>query len=135
MHEEVLKRFFDGEASAKELAADLSGSLVERRDVTCHTVKDMRDDFEVRPEHLVRVCDAVLSGELEAEYLEAIGFCVVASDHFGYDTDTPEGDLAGETVLDWSAPRVNYPLTIENVRKYRERLVTGRNPFAAEGAG
>jgi hypothetical protein len=135
MHEEVLKRFFLGEVSAKELADDLAGSLVERQDVTYHPIKDMGDDFEVRPEHLVHACDAVLSGEIEAKYLEAIGFCIVASDHFGYDTDMPEGDLVGETVFDWSEPRVNYPLTIENVRKFRERLITGRNPFVAGGAG
>ncbi len=135
MYEEVLMRFFLGKASVRELAHDLAGSLVEGRDVTYHPIKDMSDDFEVRPEHLVRACDAVLSGEIGAKYLEAIGFCVVASDHFEYDTDTPGGALVGETVLDWSKPIVNYPLTIENVRKFRERLVTGRNPFAAEGAG
>ena len=135
MHEEILKRFFLGEASARELADDLAGSLVERRDVTHHPIKDMCDDFEVQPEHLVRVCEAVLGGEIEAKYLEAIGFCILASDHFEYDTDTPEGELVGETVFDWSEPRVNHPLTIENVRKFRERLVTGGNPFAEEGAG
>ncbi len=135
MHEEVLKRFFLGEISAKVLVDDLAESLVEKSGITYHPIKVMRDDFEVLPEHLVRVCDAVLSGEIEAKYLEAIGFCIVASDHFEYDTDMPEGDLVGETVFDWSEPRVNYPLTCENVRKFRERLVTGRNPFAAEGAG
>ena len=135
MHEEVLKRFLLGEASAKELADDLASSLVEGRDVTYHPIKDMRVNFEVRPEHLVHVCDAVLDDEIEAKYLEAIGFCIVASDHFEYDTDTPDGDLVGETVFDWSEPRVNYPLTNENVRKFRERLITGRNPFASERAG
>ena len=135
MHEEVLKRFFLGEISASELADDLSGSLVERRGVTYHPIKDMSVNFEVRSEHLVRLCDAVLGGEIEAKYLQAVGFCILASDHFEYDTDTREGDLVGETVFDWSAPKVNYPLTIENVRKFRERLVTGRDPFAADGAG
>lgn len=119
----------------RELAHDLAGSLVEKRDVTYQRIKDMSEDFEVRPEHLIRVCDAVLSGEIEAKYLEAIGFCIAASDHFEYDTDTPEGNLVGETVLDWSEPRVNYPLTIENVGKFRERLMTGRDPFAVDGAG
>ena len=135
MREEVLKRFFLGEVNAKVLADDLAGSLVERRDVTYYPIKDMSDDFDVLPEHLVSVCDAVLSSVIEAKYLEAIGFCIVASDRFEYDTDTPEGGLVGETVLDWSEPRVNYPLTIENIRKFRERLVMGGNPFAAEGAG
>jgi len=135
MNEEVLKRFFLGEAGAKELAADLSGSVVERQGVTNHPITDMRGDFEVRPEHLIRICDAVLGGEIEAKYLQEVGFCILASDHFEYDTDTREGDLIGETVFDWSAPEVNYPLTIENVRRFRERLVRGRDPFAGKGAG
>ena len=135
MREEILKRFFVGEVGADTLAADLDGSMIEGRDTTRHIIEDMEGEFEVRPEHLVSVCDVVLSGEIEAKYLRLIGFCIVASDAFEYNTDTPEGDLVGETVLDWSAPEANYPLTIENVRKFRERLVTGRNPFAVEGAG
>jgi len=134
MHEAVLKRFFLGEVSAHMLAADLDGSMIEGRDTTRHVIEDMRGEFEVRPEHLVSVCDAVLSGAFEARYLKLIGFCIAASDNFGYNTDTAEGSLVGETILDWSAPEVNYPLTIESVHKFRERLVTGRNPFVAEGA-
>ncbi len=64
------------------LADDLVESLVEKPSITYHPIKDMRDDFEVLAEHLVRVCDAVLDGEIEAKYLEAIGFCIAASDHF-----------------------------------------------------
>jgi len=135
MREEILKQFFVGEVGTDTLAADLDGSMIEGRDTTRYVIADMDGEFEVRPEHLVSVCDVVLSGEIEAKYLQLIGFCIVASDAFEYDTDTPGGDLVGETVLDWSAPRANYPLTMENVRKFRERLVTGRNPFAAEGAG
>jgi hypothetical protein len=131
MREEILKRFFLGEISTKVLADDLVGSMiVEDSVVTRHAIKDMKDDFQVLPEHLVYVCDAVLSSVIKAKYLQAIGFCILASDHFEYNTDTPEGNLVGETISVWSAPKVNYPLTIENVRKFRERLVTGRNPFA-----
>jgi hypothetical protein len=114
---------------ARELAEDLTVSLVEKPGITYHPIKDLHEAFEVRPRHLIRVCDAVLDGEVEAKYLAAIGFCIVASDYFRYDTDAPEGELVGETVRDWSEPRVSYPLTIENVRKFRERLVTGRIPF------
>jgi len=135
MHEEILKRFFVGEVGADTLAADLNGSMIEGRDTTRHVIEDMEGEFEVQPEHLVSVCNAILDDKVEAKYLRLIGFCIVASDAFEYDTETPEGDLVGETVLDWSAPEANYPLTMENVRKFRERLVIGRNPFAAEGAG
>ena len=135
MREEILKQFFLGEVSAKALASDLVGSMVtEDSVVTRHLIEDMKDGFEVMPDHLVHLCDAVLSGKIKAKYLQAIGFCILASDHFEYDTDTPEGNLVGETVSDWSAPKINYPLTIGNVRKFRGRLVTGRNLFAAEGA-
>ena len=135
MREEILKRFFVGEVGADILAADLVGSMTTGKDTTRYSIVDMDEGFEIEPAHLVRICDAVLNGEIEAKYLQAIGFCILASDHFEYDTDMPEGELVGETVFDWSEPRVNYPLTIENVRKFRERLVTGRNPFAKEGAG
>jgi hypothetical protein len=134
MREEVLRRYFLGRASAAELADDLSGSSVERRDVTYHPIEDMDDDFEVRPEHLARLCDAVLGGELEAGRLEAVGFCIVASDHFCYDAETPEADLVGEVAALWATPRANYPLTTENVRKFREWLVTGSRPFGAGDA-
>jgi hypothetical protein len=138
MREEILKRFFVGEVGTDVLAADLDGSMVEGRDTTRHYIEDFEaseEDFEVQPKHLVSICDAVLNGGIEAQHLRIIGFCIVGSDTFKYDTDVPEGDLVGETVLDWSAPEANYPLTIENVRKFRERLITGRNPFAADGAG
>jgi len=138
MHEEILKRFFVGEVDADILAADLDGSMVEGRDTIRHHIEDFEaseEEFEIQPKHLVSICDAVLNGEIEAMYLRIIGFGIVGSDSFRYDTDTPGGGLVGETVLDWSAPEVNYPLTLENVRKFRERLITGRNPFAAEGAG
>ena len=138
MREKILKRFFRGEIGTDVLAADLDGSMVEGRNSISHHIEDFEaseEEFEIQPQHLVLICDAVLNGDIEAKYLRIIGFCIVGSDSFLYDTDTREGCLMGETVLDWSAPEANYPLTIENVSKFRERLLTGRNPFASEGAG
>jgi hypothetical protein len=129
MREITLKEFFAGNLNAVALSTDLEGSLVTSGIVTKHPIEDMDETFVVWPEHLTRLCDAVLSGDITPRALQAIGFCVVASDNFEYDTDTPEGDLVGETLMDWSAPDVNYPLTLDNVRKFRERLVTGKDPF------
>ena len=125
MHEEVLKRFLVGESSSKTLADDLVGSMIESPGRTSHPITDMQTDFEVLPEHLIQLCDAVLDGEIEAKHLEAIGFCILASDHFEYDSDTREGNLVAETVADWSSPTINYALTSENVRMFRERLQNG----------
>lgn len=133
MREETLKRFFLGEVDADALAVDLDGSMAEGRDTTGHRIEDFEasgDGFEVSPEHLVAVCDAVLGGKIAAEYLQLIGFCVVGSDSFTYD-ETEGGTRVWRTALEWAAPEANYPLTEENVRKFRERLLTGRDPFAA----
>jgi hypothetical protein len=134
MREKILKQFFTGEVGPKVLAADLVDSMVTQGDITRHPIEDMRKSFRLVPEHLIRLCDAVLDGEIRPQHLQSIGFCIVASDNFEYDTDTTEGNLVGETLLDWSAPIINYPLTRKNVEKFRQRLVTGEDPFALSDA-
>jgi hypothetical protein len=124
VHEDVLRQFFEGVASAADLARDLEGALVpDGPRVTRHPIVDMVGDFEVQPHHLVRVCDAVLDGGIQPGLLEAIGFCLVASDAFHWDGDSPEGGRVAEVVYDWSAPEINYPLTHPNVTAWRRRLL------------
>ena len=134
MREEILKQFFTEEVDAKVLADDLVGSMVTKGDMTKHPIEDMAERFRLAPEHLIRLCDAVLRDEIKPQYLQSIGFCIVASDNFQYDTDTPEGNLVGETVLDWSAPIINYPLTKKNVEKFRQKLANGEDPFTSSDA-
>jgi hypothetical protein len=129
MREEILKQFFIGEVGPNVLAEDLVDSMITKADMTKHPIEDMRESFQLGPEHLIRLCDAVLNGEIKPQYLQSIGFCIVASDNFEYDTDTAEGNLVGDILLDWSAPIINYPLTTTNVEKFRQRLVTGEDPF------
>jgi hypothetical protein len=123
MREDVLRQFFDGTVDAEALAADLADSLVSRsKTVTEHPIVDMENNFAVHPAHLIAVCDAVLAGELAPELLQAIGFCMVASDHFNWDTDTVEGNQVGEVLFDWSSPETNYPLIRANVAAWRSQL-------------
>lgn len=130
----ILKQFFTEEVDARVLADDLVGSMVTNGDMTKHPIQDMAETFQLGPEHLIRLCDAVLRDEIKPQYLQSIGFCIVASDNFEYDTDTTEGNLVGETVLDWSAPIINYPLTKRNVEKFRQKLVTGEDPLICSDA-
>ena len=134
MREEILKQFFIGEVGPQVLAADLVDSMIAKEDITKHPIEDMKESFQLRPEHLIRLCDAVLNGEIKPQHLQSVGFCIVASDNFEYDTDTTEGNLVGETLLDWSAPIINYPLTKRNVERFRQRLVTGEDPFTLSDA-
>ena len=135
MHESVLKDYFSGKADVAMLRADLDGSVVvSSPSLSSQHIVDMSSDFELLPEHLVKLCDSVLAGELEPVALETIGFCLISSDHFVWDGDVSPGDVIAETVHDWSAPEIKYPLTIDNVRKFRERLLTGKNLFSNDHA-
>jgi len=131
MHEQTLRDFFIGTATDQELVDDLTGSLVRRGHVTEHRIVDMSDDFHVATHHLLRLCDAVLSRQIAPAYLEAIGFCLQASDSFFWDSDEPGGDRVSEVTADWAAPQINHALTADNVRKWRHYLETGEYTLAA----
>ncbi|MDQ3820273.1 MAG: hypothetical protein M3362_21685 [Acidobacteriota bacterium] len=135
MHESTLKDYFLGMIDESRLNHDLEGSVVHTSlDMITHYVNPMDSDFQVEPTHLVKLCDAVLSGKLNAAHLELIGYCLVASDHFFWDEESKSGELVAETAYDWSSPEINYPLTIGNIEKFRERLLTGSDTFTKADA-
>jgi len=87
----------------------------------------MDEPFELKASHLVPICDAVLVGQLDAAVLETVGFCIIASDCFRLAEDLD--DRLSFALHHWSSPDINYPLTLPNVRKWKELLETGRNAF------
>jgi hypothetical protein len=127
--EAVLRAFFEGRVDAMTLSEDIAGTVEPEGKTSHYRIEDLDEEFEVRAEHLVRLCDSVLDGDLDPKHLETIGFCLVASDAFQWDTEVVDGEVIAETLSDWSEPRINYPLTQENVTKFRERLLTGENLF------
>ena len=135
MHESILKDYFLGVIDESRLNEDLEGSVVQTSfDVITHYVNPMDSEFRVEPAHLVKLCDAALSGKLNVEHLELIGYCLAVSDHFFWEEDSKSGELVAETAYDWSSPEINYPLTLENIKKFRERLITGEETFTKAGA-
>lgn len=129
MHEQILRGFFEGVLRPGELEKDLAGSMRERKGVTEHRIVDMDTEFQLRPEHLVHLCEAVISGTLSPDHLRTIGFCLLASDTFIWDTSNPGGERISDVACDWSAPEINYPLTVENTRKWLHYLLTGEKRF------
>jgi len=130
MHEAVLRDYLAGTADIGTLRADLRGAVAQTsHDVFSQHVVNMDTDFNVTPAHLIGLCDAVLAGHLPPADLSVIAFCLVASEHFRWDTDTPDGDIIGETLYDWDSPEINYPLNLQTIAKFRHRLVTGEDTF------
>lgn len=145
MHESVLRDFFSGKATAEQLARDLRGAIRPLSRVSRYikikqlardwragaqsgpevyryiAIKDMKGTFQLARPMLISCCDAVLAGGLEPGMLQAIGFTLIASDTFDFPPE--EDDLFRCVVADWSAPEVNYPLTLENVHRFRRWLL------------
>src|SRR5262245_32717543 len=130
MNAQILREFFENRVSAGVLDADLRNAFEQTSlDSFQLRMTDVNEDFTVRMEHLVKLCDAVLAGELNPEALRAIGFGMIASDHFDWDGDSADGSAIAETLNDWASPEVNYQLSPATVKKFRHRLLTGEDTF------
>jgi len=77
----------------------------------------------------VALCDAVLKGDLPADGLRTIGFALMASDRFHWDGD--KDAVLPDVIGYWSCPEINYPLTVENVQRFRAWL-TRTEPYPAK---
>jgi hypothetical protein len=136
MNAVLVRDFFLGKVTAPQLARNLADAF-ERvsKQSSRLRMQDLNEDFEVRPEHLVRLCDAVMNGSLPPPTLEAIGFGLIASDFFTWDSNTPEGWRVGQALHDWASPQVNFALTKETASKFRERLISGEDTFTRADFG
>jgi hypothetical protein len=130
MNARVLRDFLEDRIQASVLSADLRDAF-EQTSVDSFRLHmtDLTEDFAVRPEHLVKLCDAVLTGQLDAEALRAIGFGMIASDHFDWDGEAPGGAAVAKTLHDWASPEANYGLSPRTVAKFKHRLLTGEDTF------
>jgi hypothetical protein len=68
---------------------------------------------------LVSLCEAVLSNQVPPRDLSTIGFALMASEKFAWDAE----DVVGDVIQDWSCPEINYPLTIENIQRFKDWLL------------
>lgn len=130
MREIVLRDFFSGSIAASALASDVSGSKKQIGPSNWVVeIEDMESHFSITRQMLVSLCDAVLSQEFPVEELSTIGFTLAASDNFEWDGE----DLVGDVIYDWSCPEVNYPLTLDNVKRFRNWLLES-DPYPTKPA-
>jgi hypothetical protein len=132
MKEDILRDFFDGNASPQELKEDIEGSVESLSKTERHHIEDMSGEYNVTAKHLVSVCDKVIDGYLDPMDLHIIGFCLMSSNHFQFNTDEVDGSRVADAAIDWSDYLANYKLTIETAKKFKERLLSGTNLFTDE---
>jgi hypothetical protein len=130
MKELTLRLFFEGKASAADLERDTSGSVERSVDGNGtqfgrHRITDMAGEFTVTTGHMLRLVDAVISGELSSDALDAVAFCLEASDRFIWDIEEDDGDRIADALSWLGTPAINYPLTPSVLEKIRHYLLTG----------
>lgn len=120
MHEEVLARFFEGRATAAELAEDLDGSEYRLSEIeSVVKIADMQREVIVTRAMAIALCDAVLREELQPSSLAIVGFALMTSDRFSWNGE----DLLGDVVADWACPEINYSLDLRAVKQFRGWLL------------
>ena len=132
MREVMVRQFFERQISAAELEREAAGSVSRRVDGngtlhSQHRITAMTEEFVLTPEHLVQLVDAVRAGELSRDALDAITFCLEASDRFDWNGEEPPGDRIPDALFWLGTPEINYPLTDSVLAKIRHFLVTGSN--------
>lgn len=132
MRAEVLRDYLQGRATARSLAEEAGVAIERAGDQQTHRFTDLDAPFAIETAHLVRLCDAVLAGELAPSALEAVGYALAESRNFEWDGTTEEGARITHTVTQWASPETSYPLTAATVAKYRQQLVTGQRAFTRE---
>jgi hypothetical protein len=124
MREDVLRRFFLAEVGVGRLADDVSGSVTHLNQVESTVViEDMEVSFRLTREHVLLLCAAGLSNELNSEALTVIAFALLASDRFEWDDD-----VVSETLQDWSCPEINFPMNADTLRMHRSWLTASIEP-------
>ena len=138
MREDVLREYFAGARTAAELAHDIVGTVTSTDPghgpvVRRFRVTRMASSSALVPEHILKLIDAVIAGELSLADLDAIAFALEASDQFEWDTDTSGGERVAHALFWLGSPEVNYPLTPAVLAKIRHHAPHGREHALARG--
>jgi hypothetical protein len=126
--EATLRDFFQGKSSATQLAAEAATATKQVGPQTFHvhvSVLEGDEEFVIDAPMLVRLCDAVLAGDLPPTCLEPIGFALVCSEHLHW---AEEDDLVPRVLYAWASPEINWKLTTKSVGMFRGWLTGEAEP-------
>ena len=130
MKEEVLRDYFENLISTDILYMDVEGSEVRTsHDTITIGIDQLKDngEFTVTRSHLIKLCNDALLGYLRPNHLTTITHALIFSDYFCWDSD--EDDVVATVIFDWDNPEINYPITIENLIKWKHYLETDEDIF------
>ena len=135
MKETVLRDYFENKVTVKTLAENVKDTQKRATyDTISVKVEQVQDGttYQIRKEHLLRLCNEVLNGKLSLEDINSIALTLVFSEYFFWDTKTKEGEMIETTVYDWDSPEINFPLTLSNMKLWKQYFETGEYNLRVE---
>jgi len=135
MKEQILKDFFIGKITVDTLSSDLIDSQKKTGlDTTAVYIDQIKEhgEFNISIDHLILLCNTVINGKLTMTDLNTIAFSLITSEYFTWNSES-EKDKRIETVIyDWDNPEIGFDLTIDNIKLWKEYLLTGIYKFDTE---
>ncbi|MBN1639361.1 MAG: hypothetical protein JW866_10355 [Ignavibacteriales bacterium] len=132
MKERILKDYFLNKTTVDLLAIDLKdGQNKTGFDTTTVTIEHLLEsgEFEITIDYLIRLCDAVINGKLTMTDLNTIAFALITSEYFTWDSDSTDGKRIETVICDWDNPEIGFDLTVNNVKLWKDYLLTGVYKF------
>ena len=128
MKEKILKEYFEGLVSAKVLNEDVTGSKVKTGSDTYEIniqIIEANEEYSITLEHILKLCTDAIKGEISSENLSTIAFALIGSDYFEWNESDKIGKRISNIVFEWDNPEINFPITKENLKLWKEYLETG----------
>jgi len=127
MNELILKKYFENKVSAKQLAKNLKGSQQKTGyDTTSVHIESIENgEFKVEKEHLIRLCNDYLKEYLNSEDINTIGFALMCSDFFYWDSETKSGEIIAQVIENWDNENIGYDINRKNIQLWKEYIETG----------
>ena len=132
MKENVLKKYFEKGISVDILSTDLKDSQTKTGfDSISVQIEQIKEsgEFQISIDNLIQLCDNVINRELKLIDLNTIAFALITSEFFTWDSDSEIGNRIETVIYDWDNPDIGYDLTIDNVKLWKEYLLTGEYRF------
>ena len=127
MKESILKKYFEDKVSAQILGEDLKDSQQRTGyDTTSVLIESLgHGEFEIKKEHLIKLCKEYLQNQINSKDLNTIGFALMSSDFFFWDNETISGKSIDQVISDWDNENIGYDINRKNVQLWKEYLETG----------
>jgi hypothetical protein len=129
VHASLLRDYLAGRVGSRRLRCELE-ELVGLADAWGErgaAVDPLDEPFELYPRHLLALCEAVATRELEPVLLAHASRVLAASGSFRWSRTHPDGRVVEEVLVEWSS-RSPAALEAEAMPLFRDWLVTRRRP-------